>query len=125
MEDAKAFFSPMVLSAYCAERESPECLRALEAGDPAAALRLAAPTAYPGEVRSFLFRGWLRLAASDASGAVEEASRALDDALDPGCAAALLLRAQAKRALGDDEAAREDERRLAALVSSSALEAAR
>ncbi len=99
--DAAAAFSRPVLEAWCREKESPGCAAAFRAGDLARALRLAAPPGHPGEIRAFLFRGWLKLQCGDAAGALEEAGRALDEGFDPSGAPALWLRQRALRALGE------------------------
>lgn len=73
--------------------------RALRRGDGTAALAACAEDRRR-ESRFYRLRGWLKLTAGDAAGAAEDASRALDDALDPTDAASLWLRERARRALG-------------------------
>lgn len=76
-----------------------ECSRALSRGDASAALEACAAAAGLRETRLFRLRAWLKLRCGDAAGAAEEASRALDPALDPTDEAALWLRGEARAAL--------------------------
>jgi tetratricopeptide (TPR) repeat protein len=98
--DASVFFSPDQMLSYCRRELGADCARALLSGDGAGALAAAeAATRGRRDIRSCLFRGWLKLRCGDAPGALEEAARALDETLDPFHAPALRLRADARRAI--------------------------
>ncbi|MBI3554105.1 MAG: hypothetical protein HY077_16535 [Elusimicrobia bacterium] len=100
LNDPAAHFSTDTMLGYCRRSLSRRCAAALERGELAAALALAESESKGGrDIQAFLFRGWLRLSTGDAQGAVEEASRALDETLDPGCRPALWLRARAAEGL--------------------------
>jgi tetratricopeptide (TPR) repeat protein len=93
--DPGSFFAMDNLLRRC----SRSAKRALANGDFAKALSvLERETRGRRDIQTFLIRGWLKLRTGDAAGAIEEASRALDETLDPGCAPALWLREQARRA---------------------------
>ncbi len=110
----QSFFSAEVLAGRVRSAR-PEAARRLEEGDYAGALRLYGPAVRPRELQDLLTRGWLRLKSGDFAGAVEDASRALEQSLDPASLPALWLRAQGKRAAGEPAAAAEDLGRLESL----------
>ncbi len=73
------------------------CAAAFKKGDLVRALALAQDGPLRRrDIRLYLLRGWLKLRTGDKAGAVEEASRALDQSLDPRNAGALWLRRQAR-----------------------------
>jgi tetratricopeptide (TPR) repeat protein len=95
---AEAAFEPDRLAEDAAALGLRACARALRRGDAGAALGSCADDRRR-ESRLYRLRGWLKLSTGDAAGAAEEASRALDETLDPSDAAALWLRARARAVL--------------------------
>lgn len=98
--DPAGEFSNAALAAAAARAGLGACARALRRGDLRAALASATPERARRDAPLHRLRGWLMLSVGDASGAVEEASRALDESLDPSDRAAHWLRARARAALG-------------------------
>jgi tetratricopeptide (TPR) repeat protein len=94
-----AAFSAERLAAHCRERETPACWNAFRRGRWTRAVAEAEAGRPLNDAERLLFLGWLKLRAGDLRGAVESASRALDESLDPGFEPALLLRAEAQRLL--------------------------